>query len=93
MISGDPAVRGLMNDFELGQLWTSGDRWGAVADKNWELEYKHFRTRELPLHVIVAPDTTELARFAYSSTMTPDDYASFLKAGLKAFEAWEKKPK
>ncbi len=91
MISGNPAVRGMMDEFELGQLWTSGDNWGAVADKNWGLLRKHFKTTQLPLHVVVAPDATELARFEYTSTMTPDDYAMFLEAGMKAFEEWKTK--
>ena len=78
-------MREELTPFELGQIWTSDDALGEKDDEQDAFMFKKFGTRSIPLHVIVAPDGSELARFTYSPLMTPDDYLVFLKTGLENF--------
>jgi hypothetical protein len=87
MISGSPAVRRELAKFELGQIWITDPKIGDLADKQRDRMLEQFDTVAIPLHVVVAPDGTTLARFTYSPLATPKDYVEFLQAGMAKYEA------
>ncbi len=89
MISGSPAVRRKLEEFELGQIWISDDAIGKLADEQWDRMKKETGTTSIPLHLILAGDGTILARVTYSPTMTPEDYVEFLARGLERHARWK----
>ena len=76
-----------MEKFELMQIWITDPSIGDLATKQFERMLKQFDTPSIPLHVVLAPDGTELARFTYSPLATADDYVKFLEEGLAKFAA------
>ena len=87
MISGDPAVSRMFEKFELMQIWIFDPAIDDLAEKQKERMGKQFGTDSIPLHVVLAPDGTELARFTYSPLATAEDYLKFLEEGLAKFAA------
>jgi pyridoxal/pyridoxine/pyridoxamine kinase len=87
MLSGSPAVRRAIEKFERMQIWISDPTIGDLAEKQAARMLKQFDTMAIPLHVVLAPDGTELARFEYSPLATADDYVKFLEEGLAKFAA------
>jgi len=87
MISSSPAVRRAFEKFERMQIWTSDATFSDLADERRARMVKQFGTDSIPLHVVLAPDGTELARFTYSPLATADDYVKFLEEGLAKFAA------
>ena len=76
-----------MEKFELMQIWITDPSIGDLAEKHLQRMLKQFDTPSIPLHVVLAPDGTELARFTYSPLATADDYVKFLEEGLAKFAA------
>ena len=87
MISSSPAVSRELEKFELMQIWTFDPDFSDLADEQKQRMVKEFGTDSIPLHVVLAPDGTELARFTYSPLATADDYVKFLEEGLAKFAA------
>lgn len=77
----------MLEKFELMQIWITDPKLGDLASKQFDRMVLQFDTPSIPLHVILAPDGTELARFTYSPIVTADDYVKFLDAGLAKFAA------
>jgi pyridoxal/pyridoxine/pyridoxamine kinase len=80
-------VRRTLEKFELMQIWITDPSLGDLAEKQAQRMLKEFDTISIPLHVVLAPDGTELARFTYSPLATADDYVKFLEEGLAKFAA------
>ena len=86
VISGSAAVRRVVEDFELGQIWTTDPNIEPLDAEQRERMKKEFGTTSIPLHVIVDPFTNdELGRFRYDPLMSDDDYVEFLERGMAAF--------
>ena len=77
----------MLEKFELMQIWITDPSIGDLATKQFDRMVAKFETPSIPLHVILAPDGTELARFTYSPIATADDYVKFLEDGLAKFTA------
>lgn len=86
MISSSPAVRREMQKFELMQIWITDPKIEDLAKRHLDRMLDRFDTIAIPLHVVLAPDGTELARFTYDPLATPDDYLKFLREGMEKFE-------
>lgn len=87
MLSGSPAVRREMEKFERMQIWITDPKLGGLDAVQRTRMLDQFDTIAIPLHVILAPDGKELARFEYQGPLsTPDDYVAFLRAGMAKFE-------
>lgn len=80
-------MRRTLEKFELMQIWITDPSLGDLAEKQAQRMLKEFDTISIPLHVVLAPDGTELARFTYSPLATADDYVKFLEEGLAKFAA------
>lgn len=87
LISSSAAVSRELRKFELMQIWISDPKLGDLPEKQAARMLQQFDTMSIPLHVVLAPDGTELARFTYSPLMTADDYAKFLEEGLAKYAA------
>ena len=87
LISRSPAVSRTFEKFELMQIWIADPDIGDLAQKQAMRMLSEFDTMSIPLHVVLAPDGTELARFTYSPLATADDYVKFLEEGLAKFAA------
>jgi len=88
MLEGSPAVRREMEKFERMQIWITDSKIEALAEKQKARMRKEFGTDSIPLHVILAPDGTLLARYEYKGPFsTPEDYLAFLREGLAKFNA------
>jgi hypothetical protein len=88
MISRSPAVRRELEKFERMQIWTFDPKIEELAADQADRMQKEFRTRSIPLHVILSPDGKELARFVYKGGLSsPEDYLKFLGDGMAKFEA------
>jgi hypothetical protein len=87
MLSGSPAVSRAMQKFERMQIWISDPKNEGLAQKHVTRMLDQFDTMAIPLHIVLAPDGTELARFDYSPLSTADDYVKFLEEGLAKFAA------
>jgi hypothetical protein len=72
--------------FELMQIWIADPKIGELAEKQSMRMLSQFDTMAIPLHVVLAPDGTELARFRYSPLATAEDYLKFLREGMEKFE-------
>ena len=87
MLSGSPAVRREMESFELMRIFITDPKVEALATKQNARMGKQFHTTAIPLHVVLAPDGKELARFEYQGPLsTPEDYVKFLRDGRAKFE-------
>jgi hypothetical protein len=87
MISGDPAVRRELDNFERVQLWTVDPNIGDLAEKQRDLMQEKVGTTASPQHAIVAPDGTVLVHYEYRGPLsTPEDYMEFLREGEAKFE-------
>jgi hypothetical protein len=86
LISSSAAVRRELAKFELMQIWIADPKIGDLAEKQATRMLEQFDTLSIPLHVVLAPDGKELARFTYSPLATPEDYLEFLRKGMEAFE-------
>jgi hypothetical protein len=91
VISRSLAVRQELGKFELGQIWIEDRTIRDKADAQWQRMKDAFDTVSIPLHTIVAPDGTHLARFTYAPTMSPDDYLRFLARGEKKYALWKER--
>jgi hypothetical protein len=87
LVSESPAVRRVLKDFELGQIWISDPKIAPLDLEQRVRMKKQFRTNSIPLHVIVDPHTgKELLRFEYGPLIGDDDYVEFLEKGLAIYE-------
>jgi hypothetical protein len=87
MLESSPAVRREIEKFERMQIWITDPKIEALASKQNARMAKQFKTTAIPLHVVLAPDGKELARFDYEGPLsTPEDYIEFLRAGAAKFE-------
>ena len=87
MLAGSPAVRREMEKFELMRIFITDPKIEELAAKQLTRMRKQFKTTAIPLHVVLAPDGKELARFDYQGPIsTPEDYVKFLEAGRTKFE-------
>ena len=86
LISSSAAVSRELEKFELMQIWTADPKISELAEKHAHRMLAEFDTVSIPLHVVLAPDGKELARFTYSPLATPDDYLKFLREGMEKFE-------
>jgi len=87
MLEGSPAVRREMEKFELSRIFITDPKIEDLAAKQNARMGKQFKTTAIPLHVVLAPDGKELARFDYQGQFSsPEDYLKFLAAGMAAFE-------
>jgi hypothetical protein len=77
----------MFEKFELMQIWIADPAIGDLAEKQAARMLQQFDTMSIPLHIVLAPDGTELARFDYSPLSTADDYVKFLEEGLAKFAA------
>jgi hypothetical protein len=88
IISSDAAVRGMLESFELGQIWITDPKLGDLEKEQRKRMKREFGRNAIPLHVIVHPDTgKELGRIEYHPTISAKDYLKFLEEGLAAFQA------
>ena len=88
MLSGSPAVRREMENFELMRIFITDPKIDALATKQNARMGRQFHTTAIPLHVVLAPDGKELARFEYQGPLsTPQDYIAFLRDGRAKFDA------
>ncbi len=87
MLAGSPAVRREMEKFELARIFITDPKIEDLAAAQNTRMRKQFKTTAIPLHVVLAPDGKELARFEYQGPLsTPEDYVKFLAAGMAKFE-------
>jgi len=87
MLDGSPAVRRELEKFELARIFITDPKIEALAAKQNARMTKQFKTTAIPLHVVLAPDGKELARFDYQGPFsTPEDYVKFLRDGMAKFE-------
>ena len=88
IISSDAAVRRMLENFELGQIWITDQSLGDLEMEQRKRMKKEFGRNAIPLHVVVDPDTgEELARLEYHPTINAKDYLKFLNDGLAKFQA------
>ena len=85
LISNDPAVSRELAKFELMQIWTYDSKIPPLDRQQTERMKQQFGTTAIPLHVIVAPDGTELARYIYVPGAPAESYGLFLRTGLEKF--------
>ena len=87
MLEGSPAVRREMEKFERMQIWITDPKIEELAADQSDRMQKEFRTRSIPLHVILDGKGRELARFVYKGPLSsPEDYIKFLNAGIEKFQ-------
>jgi hypothetical protein len=87
MLAGSPAVRREMEKFELARIFITDPKIEELAAKQSTRMRKQFKTTAIPLHVVLAPDGKELARFEYEGPLsTPEGYVKFLRDGMAKFE-------
>lgn len=85
LISNDPAVGRELTKFELMQIWTYDSKIRPLDRTQKERMGKQFGSTAIPLHVILAPDGTELERFVYRPDSSAADYLAFLQKGLEKY--------
>jgi hypothetical protein len=86
IISESAAVRRVVEDFELGQIWITDPNIAPLDEEQFARMKEEFGTTSIPLHAIVDPFTNEeLGRFRYDPLMKDTDYVEFLEAGMAAF--------
>ena len=87
MLSGSPAVRREMEKFERMRIFITDPKIEDLAAKQNARMGRQFKTTAITLHVVLAPDGKELARFDYQGPLSsPEDYVAFLRAGMAKFE-------
>lgn len=75
-----PAIKIAMNRYVLARLYTDGD--GEMYEKQQTMQQQRFGTIALPLYAVVDPDGKTVTTFA-GLTRSPNDFLSFLAAGLR----------
>lgn len=79
-------MRRELEKFELMQIWITDPKLGDLEVRQRTRMLDQFDTLSIPLHVILAPDGKELARFEYQGPLSsPEDYLEFLRDGMAKF--------
>lgn len=86
LISSSAAVSRELEKFELMQIWITDATFSDLSDERRVRMVKQFGTDSIPLHVVLAPDGKELARYTYHPLASAEDYLEFLRKGMAEFE-------